>query len=245
MNLLNPVILYEDRHLLIIEKPAGVTVNKAETEKDPTVQDWAAEKLATEIINEKGTPFAERAGIVHRLDKETSGILVIAKNEASLENLQAQFKEHQVVKKYLTLVHGKMELDKGTVNAPIGRLPWNRMHFGVFPGGREAVTDYKLVETYHDTSLPGEIYSLLEITLHTGRTHQIRVHMKYLNHPVVGDELYAGRKTARDDRKFCSRQFLHAYYLELFHPLSHEKLVFESPLPLDLQKVLSSLTPAA
>jgi len=239
--MLNPKIIFEDESLLVIDKPAGVTVNKAETTKEDTIQDWAEIKLAKEIKEETDPVFKSRAGIVHRLDKETSGLLLIAKNNTSFLNLQSQFKERVVTKKYLTLVHGVLEPAKGTINAPIDRLPWNREHFGVFPGGREAVTDYKIVETYHGTSLQDK-YSLLEITPHTGRTHQIRVHLKYLGHPVVGDELYAGRKTARDDRKFCPRQFLHAAYIKFTHSEVKEIIEFNSPLPPDLSQVLSSLT---
>lgn len=241
MNILNPQIIFEDTSLLVIDKPAGIVVNRAETAKEETIEDWAEFKLAKEIKEEKDSVFKLRAGIVHRLDKETSGLLLIAKNNRSFLNLQSQFKERTVTKKYLTLVHGVLEPAKGNINAPIDRLPWNRERFGVFPGGREAVTDYK-VETQYIASLQNEKYSLLEITPHTGRTHQIRVHLKYLGHPVVGDKLYAGRKTARKDRKFCARQFLHAAYIQFIHPETGKLLQLSSPLPSDLQKVLFSLT---
>jgi len=245
MDQINPQIIFEDEFLLVIDKPSGVTVNKSETVKDePTVQSFLERKLQREISLEPNTEFAKRAGFVHRLDKETSGILLVAKNQKTLENLQKQFKERTTVKKYLCLVHGLVVPEKGTINAPVDRLPWNRTHFGVFPGGKEALTDYK-VETQYVASLPNQKFSLLEVTPHTGRTHQIRVHLKYLGHPVVGDELYAGRKTARDDRKFCAHQFLHAAYIKFTHPDNGKLIEFFSPLPPDLSQVISSLTKAS
>ena len=236
----SPKIIFEDNDLLVIDKPAGIIANKAETVKNNlTVQDWSEKKLTREIFLEKDSDFAKRGGLVHRLDKETSGILLIAKNQKSLENLQSQFKERQVIKKYYLLVHGKVVPKTGTINAPIDRLPWNRQHFGVFPGGREAKTDYAVLEYYLYNK---DYFTFIEAVPHTGRTHQIRVHFKYLGYPLVGDELYAGRKTARIDRKFCPRHFLHAGYLEIKHPETNELLKFNSPLPSDLQSVISLLT---
>lgn len=236
-------IIYEDNSILVLDKPSGITVNKAETVKNqPTVQDFLEEKLKNEIAKEPATDFANRAGFVHRLDKETSGILLVAKNQSILENLQKQFQERKVLKKYLVLVHGIITPETGKITAPIDRLPWNRKHFGVFPGGREAITEYKVLETFTCTAFPSEKYSFMEITPHTGRTHQIRVHLKYFGHPVVGDQLYAGRKQGRVDRKFCPRQFLHASVLKIIHPISGKPIEFNSPLPPDLSSVLSSLT---
>lgn len=236
----NPNIIFEDHNFLVIEKPANVIVNQADTVKEnTTIQDWAGLKLTAEILADKDTDFAKRAGIVHRLDKETSGLLLIAKNQKSFEYLQNQFKERQVIKKYLLLVHGLVKPRKGSINAPIDRLPWNRKHFGVFPGGRESETDYEVLNYYQ---FQKNDFSLVEATPHTGRTHQIRVHFKYLGFPLVGDELYAGRKTARNDRKFCSRQFLHAQYLEIKHPSTHKKISFSSSLPPELASVLLLLT---
>jgi len=180
-----------------------------------------------------------RSGIVHRLDKETSGILLVAKTREAFANLQAQFKERKVQKSYIALVHGRPKLGEGKVVAPVGRLPWRRDRFGIVPGGRESTTAYKLMATYKK----GESeYSLVEAYPKTGRTHQIRVHFKYLGHPVVADEFYAGRKTARGDRLWCPRLFLHAAEIEFGHPVSGERVSFGSPLPGDLTKALSSLT---
>jgi len=237
---LNPKIEYEDNDLLVIVKPHGVIVNNAETVKNQeTIQNWAEKKIKTQIEREFGTDFSKKGGIVHRLDKDTSGLLLIAKNQKSFENLQSQFKNRTVNKKYIVLLHGIVEPKKGTINAPIDRLPWNRERFGVFPGGREARSDYEVLNIYSDGK---NKYSLVEVSPHTGRTHQIRVHFKYLNHSVVGDKLYGGRKQIQYDIIFCPRQFLHAKSLEIAHPISGNKMKFESQLSDDLQKILSSLT---
>ncbi len=208
-------IIFEDEFIQVIDKPSGLTVNRGETTKgQDTVEDWAPDKF-----------------IAHRLDKDTSGLLLLAKTSEALDNLHAQFKNREVIKKYLALVHGVVSPAEGTINAPIERSPFNRMHFGVFPGGREAVTTYRTYKTY-------KAYTLLELTPKTGRTHQIRVHMKYINHPLVSDPIYGGRKNIQADLKFCPRLFLHATYLKIKHPRTGEQMVFESPLPLDLEDVL-------
>lgn len=221
----SPKIIFEDRFILVLEKPAGVVVNKAETTKEETIQDWIIKYLKI-----KGRGVGERAGIVHRLDKETSGILVVAKDQKSFENLQRQFKERRVEKRYLALVHGQIEPREGVIDVPISRSPFNRKKFGVFLGGRPAKTRYRTISN--------EKFSLLELTPETGRTHQIRVHLKYINHPVVSDEKYAGRKTARADRKWCPRLFLHASYLSFIHPQTKERIEFTSKLPPDLSRAL-------
>lgn len=221
---MTPKIIFEDDSLLVIDKPAGLVVNRAETQKGETLEDWAAKRG----IN------VERSGIVHRLDKDTSGLLVVAKTEAALANLQAQFKGREVVKKYLALVHGKVEPEEGEIFAPLARNPFNRMRFGVFPGGREAQTNYRVLKVYRD-------FSFLELSPHTGRTHQIRVHLKYINHPIVSDPIYGGRKNYQADLRFCPRLFLHASYLQIKHPMTGEKMEFSAPLPGDLDKVLQLL----
>lgn len=236
---MEPKIVSEDSDILVIDKPAGMVVNKADTtDKEKTLQAWVEKRILPISTNTTNTTndFYKRAGIVHRLDKETSGLLVIAKTSEAFENLQAQFKNREVEKKYLALVHGKVSPAEGEINAPVGRLPWNRERFGVLPGGREALTKYRAIKNY---ALLPTAYTLLELTPLTGRTHQIRVHLKYLGHPIVGDPFYGGRKAAREDRKFCPRVFLHASFLKLSHPESGEELKFESPLPEELNKVLS------
>jgi len=208
--------------------------------------------------------FALRAGIVHRLDKETSGILLVAKTKDAFENLQKQFKERIVKKVYTALAHGKVLPEVGEIKVPVGRLPWNRKRFGVVLDGRESLTRYKVIKNYSlparnaspagqrlalsgrqsDAGGNSNLYTLLELYPETGRTHQIRVHLKYINHPIFADYLYAGRKTSRDDRKFLPRVFLHASKISFQHPSSGEVVSFESPLPKELKEFLDGLLPA-
>lgn len=225
-----PKVLLDNKDFMVIDKPAGWIVNDAKTAKgQPIIQGW---------LNKFDYPIAKshdlRAGIVHRLDKETSGCLIIAKTEKAFYALQAEFKDRVVKKRYVALVHGTPEPDHGEVNAPIGRLPWRRDRFGVLAEGRDAKTNYKVIIKYKD-------YSLVEFSPYTGRTHQIRVHAKYLGTPVVSDIFYAGRKTARKDRAFCPRLFLHAKYINFLDPESGDRVEVESPLPQELKKALSSL----
>jgi len=232
-------IIYEDQDLLILDKPSGITVNKADTTKDElTVQDFLEDKFKNHEAYLSADPesdFYKRAGFVHRIDKETSGILVVAKNPESFVNLQAQFKERKVNKTYVALAHGHIDISEGEINVPIERLPWNRKRFGVLAGGKEAVTYYKVIRKFEKP------FTLLELNPKTGRTHQIRVHLKYFNHPIFGDELYAGRKTSREDRKILERVFLHAQRISFFHPKTEARVEFESPLPYELQSVLDYL----
>jgi 23S rRNA pseudouridine1911/1915/1917 synthase len=224
-------IIFEDASFLVIDKPSGLVVNRADTNKDPTVQDWVEARGPLAAGDEE---FRARSGVVHRLDKDTSGLLVIAKTPEAFAHLKNQFKERGVSKKYFALVHGKVEPPVGMVNAPIERNPFNRKHFGIFPGGREATTKYKALKVFKD-------FSYLEVAPQTGRTHQIRVHMKYIGHPVVSDPIYGGRKNYQHDLQFCPRLFLHAAALTLSHPLTGESLTFTSPLPADLDVVLKNL----
>ncbi|MBI4100375.1 RluA family pseudouridine synthase [Candidatus Microgenomates bacterium] len=228
---MEPKVIFEDDDILVLEKPAGMVVNRAESVKEKTLQEWLEEKF--KLPPEGGV--GGRAGIVHRLDKETSGILLVAKTQEAFENLQKQFKERVVKKKYLSLAHGRVSAREGEIKAPVGRLPWNREKFGVLPGGREATTRFRVLELYTIHSAP---YTLLELFPETGRTHQIRIHLKYLGHPVVGDLAYTGRKTVREDRKWCPRLFLHATFLQFMHPETGEEQTFESRLPDDLEEIL-------
>ncbi len=229
-----PRIIFEDDCLLVLDKPSGWVVNDSQSSKNlQTVQSWL-EKMSYPLSKNS----QKRSGIVHRLDKETSGILIIAKKDDVFTSLQKEFQEREVKKTYLALIHGKLEPRKGQVKVPVGRLPWNRKRFGVLPGGRSSETSYQVIK-YLDND--AEKLTFLELYPKTGRTHQIRIHMKYLNHPVVGDTFYAGRKRARKDRIWCPRLFLHAQKISFKHP-SGDKVTFESPLPEDLKKVLSSLS---
>jgi 23S rRNA pseudouridine1911/1915/1917 synthase len=228
-------VIYEDDFLLVINKPAGVVVNRADCVKEETIQDWAAERLKLPKEQVPGDDFVSRAGIVHRIDRETTGILLIAKDTESFSELQRQFKEREVKKTYCAIVHGKLVPSDGEINAPIGRLPWNRERFGVVPGGKEALTAYHTVKTFVAS---GEDVTFVELYPHTGRTHQIRVHMKYINHPLLGDYLYAGRKTSRDDRLWAERVMLHAYRITFFHPKAKNPLELTAPIPDDMNRVL-------
>lgn len=250
-------IVFEDDSIVVINKPPGLIVNRAESVKVETLQDWAERHVSLPPVpasppaapRDPGTQpwktpeedFYARAGIVHRIDKETSGLLLIAKNPTAFGELQRQFKERLVKKSYLALVHGKLVPDEGEINAPVGRLPWNRERFGIVPGGKESMTKYKVVK-YISAVFAGEHeeITMVEVYPETGRTHQIRVHMKYIHHPLVGDYLYAGRKTSRDDRVWAPRVMLHAWKLSFFHPATGSLLAFEAQMPDDMKSINES-----
>jgi len=230
-----PEVIFEDEEIMVLNKPSGWIVNDSATVgEQPVIQSWIKSNFKFPIAGSKD----QRNGIVHRLDKETSGCLVVAKTGDAFENLQGQFKERRVEKTYLALAHGKVFPAKDEINVPVGRLPWRRDRFGVLPGGRDSLTHYKLVTYYSKGS---DDYSLLALKPKTGRTHQIRIHLKYLGYPIVSDEFYAGRRTAREDRKWCPRLFLHAKGISFFHPKTNKKVSFEADLHKDLQEALDSL----
>jgi 23S rRNA pseudouridine1911/1915/1917 synthase len=227
-------------------------VAPAETTKDQ-------ETLADILQKDFGINL-ERGGIAHRLDKDTSGIMLIAKTSIALENLQHQFKERMVKKEYLALVHGLMDKG-GVVSGSISRNPKNREKFIVFDDGKpaetayEPVTSYQLPATKYE-SIFGEFnkiqkrklerndygkFTLVRCFPLTGRTHQIRVHLKHIGFSIVGDEKYGGRKTARLDGRWCKRQFLHAAKIQFYHPQDGRKMEFESELPEDLKEALGNL----
>ncbi len=235
---MEPKVIFEDEQLLILDKPSGWVVNQSQTTKhQKVIQEWL-ENMSYPLAKS----YEMRAGIVHRLDKETSGILIVAKTKKAFEYLQSQFKERVVRKKYTALVHGKVELEEGTINAPVGRLPWNRERFGVIPGGRPAETSYKRIKNYESRIKDKkEDFTLLKLVPKTGRTHQIRIHLKHLGYPIVSDEFYAGRKTARDDRIWCPRLFLHASEIAFNHPKKEKKVSFKSKLSKDLENSLQTL----
>ena len=247
-------IIFEDDDLMVLDKPAAVIVNRSETTSEPTIQDWTEQKLnitqVTTLNGDKHTEytsdeyfqstFLQRGGIVHRLDKETSGILLVAKNWQAFKNMQAQFHDRLVAKTYLALAHGVLTPSEGEISVPVDRLPWNRHRFGVVAGGRPSVTVYKTLRIYDWKTRKNEKVSLIELSPKTGRTHQIRVHLKYLNHPIVSDMLYAGRKTSRDDRRVLNRVFLHAVGIKFKHPRTGEDIEFKSVLPDELEGFITS-----
>ena len=229
---MKPIIIFEDESILVLDKPSGWITNDASTTTtQPVLQTWLRENLKYPLVGDR----ERRDGIVHRLDKETSGLLLVAKTPKAFENLQSQFKERKVKKTYIALAHGEVELKEGGITASVGRLPWRRERFGVLPGGREATTDYKVIKVLESKD---EKFSLVELYPKTGRTHQIRIHLKFIGHPIVGDNFYAGRKTARDDRAWCPRLFLHASSISFSHPADGSLLNFESVLPKELIDVL-------
>ncbi|MEX0621529.1 MAG: RluA family pseudouridine synthase [Candidatus Woykebacteria bacterium] len=214
-------VVYEDEDVLVIDKEAGMVVH-------PTVghpKDTLVNALLFYLKNSLGeSEKSFRPGIVHRLDKGTSGLMVLAKNEVALANLKKQFKDRKVGKKYLALVAGKVEPSIGIIKKPIGRHPVKRQKFTVAQQGREALTTYKVLENI------GNKFSLVEVEPKTGRTHQIRVHLSSIGYPIVGDKLYGGKP--------APRIFLHAAFLEFSHPKHKKKLKFESELPIKLKEML-------
>lgn len=230
-----PKIIYQDESFFVVEKPSGWITNEADTTTtQPVLQTWIKDNFNYPLKDN----FELRNGIVHRLDKETSGIVLVAKTQEAFEKLQAEFKERKVEKYYLALAHGKIEPGVGEIKVEVGRLPWRRDRFGVLPGGREAETHYQVEKNFQKGK---DFFSLVKLFPKTGRTHQIRIHLKYLGHPIVADNFYAGRKTSRNDRTWCLRLFLHAAGISFFHPQNNEKVSFESELPQELENVLISL----
>lgn len=232
-----PKIIANEPSFMILNKPAGWIVNDASTTKDTqTLQGWLSRKYQYELSNNKEM----RSGIVHRLDKETSGIMIIAKTEKSFMLLQKQFKERTVKKTYKALLHGILEPAEGEVDAPLGRLPWNRERFGVLPGGRPSYTSYK-VERYYKHPKINEKYSWVEFMPRTGRTHQIRIHAKHLHHPIVSDSFYAGRKQSRKDRMWIPHLALIALAIEFENPDTGNRVSFDAPIPSTIKGALRSL----
>jgi len=224
-------IVYEDDDLLVIDKPAGLTVHPAAGARRGTL---AAALLAyrPELA---GVGAPERPGIVHRLDRDTSGLLVVAKNETARAALARQWKARQVEKGYAALVHGRLEPPEGVIDAPIGRDPRHRQRMAVVEGGRAARTAYRVKQVLASGPEGTDYYSLVDVRPSTGRTHQIRVHFAALGHPLAGDRVYGRRSD------ILARHFLHAYRLAFRHPVDGRPLEFESPLPEDLQLALERL----
>lgn len=230
---MNLTIPFEDEYLLIVDKPAGIVTHPAKGHYSGTlVHGLLAHQIA-------GGGDAYRPGIVHRLDKDTSGLLVVAKDDETHRRLVALLKRHEVKRTYLALVHGLFETREGTVEAPLGRDTGHRQKMAVAGGGRgrEAVTHFRVIKSWAAAGAGREGYSLLEVSLETGRTHQIRVHLAAIGHAVAGDATY-GR---RHDRLEIGRQFLHSARLEFEHPITGEPVKAESPLPPDLAGALDRL----
>ena len=223
----NPIhlsIIYEDSDILVVDKPPGLPVHPSAGHTDDTL----VNAVLARCPDLPATDSTLRPGVVHRLDKDTSGLIVIAKNDAALSYLQKQLKQRSVLKRYLVLVRGHLTHQEGTIEAPIGRHPQHRQRMAVVSGGREARTRYRVLQR-----LGG--YDLLEVSPETGRTHQIRVHLSAIGYPVAGDAIY-GVKVP-----FLGRQFLHACCLGFHLPSSGKYIEFRSELPLDLSQALNHL----
>lgn len=230
-------IVYEDETLLVVNKPPRLVVHPAAGTPSGTLANALAYHF--QQLPDAGTGL--RPGIVHRLDRDTSGLLVVAKTESALENLSDQFRGRTVFKSYVALVHGRVQSNSGRIDQPIARDPSNRTRMAVVRGGRNSLTLYRVRRTY-------DRFTLLDVELKTGRTHQIRVHLAWLKHPVVGDETYAaGRDNTIPDPQLririrnLNRQFLHAEKLAFVHPATKEIVRFESPLPAELSDFLAQL----
>lgn len=237
-----PKIVYQDESFLVINKPAGLVVNRAQTVRGLTLQDWLEKKIRfSESTNDD---FLKRSGLVHRLDKATSGLILAAKTAEAFTHLQGQFKKRQVKKKYLALVHGHIKPEEGTIDFPISRNPFKRQKFGVFLSGRKAQTKYRVLKYLVKEKGSKDKYSYLSLFPKSGRTHQLRVHLKHLYHPIVADSFYGGRKTYRVDKTWCPRLFLHASKLSFQHPDTGQKVKYNLPLPPELKQVLKKLVPA-
>ena len=221
-------VLFEDQHLIVLNKPAGLTVHPAPGNKDGTLVNG----LLHHCPDLPGIGGEMRPGIVHRLDKDTTGCIVVAKSQEALVKLQVQIQKRIASRQYLAVVHGAPKADEGTVIGAIGRHPSDRKKYAVVnEGGRHACTHWKLMERLGD-------YSLLRFKLDTGRTHQIRVHCAHLGHPIVGDVTYSRCRKLPID---LAGQALHAVQLGLNHPISGERLVFEAPLPEPFERLLMVL----
>jgi len=224
-------ILYEDGHLLVINKPAAMVVHPAPGHPDGTLVNALLAHCPP--ITDVGPQ--DRPGIVHRLDKETSGALVVAKTQSVLEALQRQFRNREVEKTYLALVNGQVQPPEGIIEVPIGRNPTDRQKMAPVPEGKYARTRYRVVRRFRK-------HTLLEAHPYTGRTHQIRVHLSWLGHPVVGDADYGSR---RQELLLQERHFLHASRLRFSHPVNEEEMTFHAPLPPELDALLRQLRPVS
>lgn len=217
-------IIYEDDDVIVVNKSQGMVVHPSAGHSNHTLVNALLFHSPLSTINGEFRP-----GIVHRIDKDTSGLLMVAKNDAAHQALSEQLKKQKNLRKYIALVHGRINENSGVVNAPIGRSVKDRKKQAVVADGRPAITHFKVLERFQD-------YTLISCQLETGRTHQIRVHMKYIGHPIAGDPLYGPRKTLKGNG-----QFLHAQELGFEHPVTHKLMVFSAPIPPIFEKTLAHL----
>jgi len=228
-------ILYEDADILVVNKAPGMVVHPGAGNLSGTLVNALLAHCPDLEAGAASGPEAVRPGIVHRLDKDTSGVLVMAKREAAIRALQRQFKGRAVTKRYTALLIGSLPQPEGLIEAPIARHPVHRQRMAVVSSGKPARTRWEGAQVLHDVQ--GRSYTLVDVTLLTGRTHQIRVHFAWLGYPLVGDEVYGPRRQPL----LAPRQFLHARELTLTHPTTGEVMTFTAPLPADLRAVLEQL----
>ncbi len=218
-------IVYQDEYLAVINKPEGLVVHPASSYEGPTL----VHGLLHEIDHLSSLNGEYRAGIVHRLDKDTSGLLIIAKDDKTHAILSDCLKKHAITRKYIALVHGVVKEDEGIINAPIKRHLKDRLKMSVVKDGKEAITNFRVIERF-------DKMTLLELKLETGRTHQIRVHLQFIKHPVVGDPTYGYKSD-----KVETGQYLHAYQLSFIHPYQKEKITQTVDLPDSFKNCLKKL----
>ena len=220
-------VVYEDNDIIVVNKPKGMVVHPAVGNPDGTLVN-AVLAICKESLSGVGGKL--RPGIVHRLDKDTSGLLIIAKNDLAHNNMSKQIQDRKVTKKYIALVRGNVGDDSATIDMPIARSTKDRKKMAVDPKGKNAITHFKVSERFGK-------YTLLEIKIDTGRTHQIRVHMSYIGHPVVGDMVYSNGKNEFK----VEGQMLHAKSLEFDHPITGKKLYLEAPIPEYFENIIKQL----
>jgi 23S rRNA pseudouridine1911/1915/1917 synthase len=230
-------IMFEDDHLLVVDKPAGMVVHPAAGNFDGTLVNALLHHCAGRL---SGIGGVARPGIVHRIDKDTSGLLVVAKTDVAHEGLAAQFAKHSIERRYLAVAAGLPNPSRGTIDAPLARSSANRKKIAVVEDGRgkRAVTHYRIITALRDAAL-------VECSLETGRTHQVRVHMAHIGHPLLGDPVYGRPRPAHREvlkNLNFNRQALHAAVLGFVHPVSKENLSFKSALPSDIQELFGALT---
>ena len=220
-------VIYEDKDIIVVNKPKGMVVHPANGNPDGTLVNAIMAMCKGSL---SGIGGEIRPGIVHRLDKDTSGIIVVAKNDKAHINLSEQIKEHRVKKTYIALVRGIVKENEATINMPIGRSEKDRKKMAVTKKGKEAITHFRVLERY-------DKYTLLQVNIETGRTHQIRVHLSQIGYPIVGDEVYSNGKNEWNIKGQC----LHAKSLEFTHPITGEKMYLEARLPEYFENMLEDL----
>ena len=220
-------LLFEDEQILVLNKPAGLVVHPAPGNLDGTL----VNAILHHAPDLRGVGGVKRPGLVQRLDKDTSGVMVVAKTDKAYHTLVEAMSVRAIKRTYLAVCRGFFEEDEGLIEAPIGRHPSDRKKMAVVPAGKHAVTHFRVKERFKETCL-------LKVDLETGRTHQIRVHLAHVDHPVVGDSVYGGRSAAREG---IDRQALHAWRLKFEHPVTGKALVFEAPIPEEIERLITAL----